>query len=129
MSSPWGEVEGGLEAILASAVQTQAQQTNGGKATGSVLLSPSLAHQSSTLASSSTTVGLSHRPTRSSIIHTEELVSLSSSFGKLGAMLATVCDIATNLSVNVDAFLVSEACCARTIVCGADGVCSSLCDR
>lgn len=90
LSAPWGEVEGGLDAILASAIQLQASQAG--------LPQPD-EHTAPNQPG--------HKSTRSSIIQTEELVSLSSAFGKLGAMLSTVCDIGTNLSVNVDAFLVS----------------------
>lgn len=100
LSSPWTEVEGGLDAILASAVQMQAAQA-GGAPVPSAASAPSPSKPE-------------HRTSRSSIIQTEELVSLSSAFGKLGAMLSTVCDIGTNLSVSVDAFLVSAMMDFRT---------------
>lgn len=94
LSAPWSDVEGGLDAIIASAVQTQADQTGGP------------AHPARSPAD--------HRNARSSIIQTEELVSLSRAFGQLANMLATVNDIGSNLGMSVDAFLVSALMDFRT---------------
>lgn len=87
LSSPWTDVEGGLDAILANAIQAQS--------------APSFSSSSA-------------RSTRSSVIQSEEVASLSAAFGKLGGMLSTVHEIGTNLSVNVDAFLVSALMDFRT---------------
>lgn len=107
LGGSWSDVEGGLDAIIAAAAHTQASQGGGGGGE----------HHGAggaTSPSSAPTASAASARTRSSIIQSEELVSLSFAFGKLGSMLSTVSDIGTNLSVSVDAFLVSALVDFRT---------------
>ena len=92
LGGSWADVEGGLDAIIAAAAHTAATEGAGGSTAGEGLAAKA----------------------RSSIIQSEELVSLATAFGKLGSMLSTFSDIGQNLAVNVDAFLVSALVDFRT---------------
>jgi len=108
LGGDWTDVEGGLDAMIVAAVQTASAQS------GTGLDPTAMAAFASSPSSGAAAVSAAADRARTTVLQSEELVSLASAFGKLGAMLSTVSEIGGNLSVSVDAFLVSALVDFRT---------------